>query len=243
MKLWLAGICAAGILVVVPGAMAGVFTTGQLSGSNWQALYAQGFSPSVTPTPDPGLSAGSTVLLQHFQFFKGGNPDSASNIRLVILNTLFPSNPNITALTTAASSVVGLSTNTLTSTAGIATGGPITFDFNSLPLVYGSNYAAVFVNVGADQGGGVFPLTPVLVSSLAANYVDDGTGTFHPIPNYGTETQFQYSTSNFINNGFFSSFSFAGDAVFQATLSTVPEPATLGVLAAGCAGLLWRRRR
>ena len=53
------------------------------------------------------------------------------------------------------------------------------------------------------------------LSALDANYVDIGGGSFHPATNYGTEDQFSYATSNFINgSGFFNTFSFAGDADF-----------------------------
>ena len=128
---------------------------------------------------------------------------------------------------------MGISSNTISSTASIATGSPISFTFNNLPLVYGNDYAAMFVNVGA---GGA--LTPVLVSALDANYVDIGGGNFHPATNYGTENQFQYATSNSINNGFFSTFMFAGDADFSAALNTVPEPPSLALLMfGGIAGL------
>ena len=65
--------------------------------------------------------------------------------------------------------------------------------------------------------------------ALAANYADVGGGDFHPTTNYGSESQFNYATSNFISNGFFNTFSYAGDANFRATLQTVPEPASVGL--------------
>jgi hypothetical protein len=202
-------------------------------------VFAQGFSPSVSPNPAPGLSAGDTAYLEQFQFFKSGNADSASNIRLAILNNIFA---DLTGLSTSHAAFEGLSTNTVASTAPLATGAPITFDFADLPLTYGNNYAAVFVNVGA---GGA--LTPVLVSSLTANYSEQppGSGMFQPTTNYGAPDQFQYATSNFITTNqfgqFFNTFSFAGDANFNATLNTVPEPSTLAlglasVMAAAAAG-------
>jgi hypothetical protein len=147
---------------------------------------------------------------------------------LAILNNIFPNNPTVTNTTTTSPTVVALSSNTILSTTAIATGDPIVFTFNNAPLTYGSDYAAMFVNVGVDSGNGA-PLTPVRVSALAANYADVGGGDFHPTTNYGTESQFNYATSNFINNGFFSTFAYAGDANFRATLETVPEPAAIGM--------------
>jgi hypothetical protein len=147
-------------------------------------------------------------------------------------------------MTSTSPTVVGLSTNTIASTAGIATGDPVAFDFANLPLSYGTDYAAVFVNVGTDVGNGA-PLTPVRVSALAANYADVGGGDFHPTTNYGTESQFNYATSNFINGGFFSTFSYAGDANFRATIETVPEPATVTLVLCATALLAscFRRNR
>jgi PEP-CTERM motif len=223
-------------------AWAAPFSVSYLDGASWNTVFVQGFSPSLGASPNPGLGAGATVYLNQFQFYKSGNADSASNIRLAILNNIFG---DLTGLSTGSPLFVGLSTNTVASTAGIATGDPIAFSFNSLPVTYGNNYAAVFVNVG---GGGT--LTPVRVSALTADYIEvpPGSGSFHPETNYGTESQFVYATSNFITTNqfgqFFNTFSFAGDANFIATLNTVPEP-TMAVLAALGAGLLAciRRRR
>ena len=103
--------------------------------------------------PNPGLANGTPVYLSQFQFFKSGNADTASNIQLAILNNIFPSNPTVNNLTTSSAPVVGLSNNTIASTAPIATGSPITFTFNNLPLVYGNDYAAMFVNVGNPVAG------------------------------------------------------------------------------------------
>ena len=121
----------------------------------------------------------------------------------------------------------------------LATGDPISFSFPSLSLTYGSDYAAVFVN---DDGSGA--LTPVLVSALTENYVESppSSGVFVPASNYGGDSQFQYATSNFINNGFFSTFAFAGDAAFEATFSLVPEPGS-GLLALATAVMLFAKRR
>lgn len=212
------------------GSIAGAapYTISKTDGGNWQTLYAQGFNSSLGATPNPSVSNGAPVYLTKFEFFKSGTADTAANIRLAIINNLFPNSPTVDNMTSTSATVVGLSTNTVASTAAIATGDPIAFSFSSLPLSYGSDYAAVFVNVGTDIGNGA-PLTPVRVSALAANYADVGGGDFHPTTNYGTESQFNYATSNFINNGFFSTFSYAGDANFRATLETVPEPASVGL--------------
>jgi hypothetical protein len=217
------------------------FTTGVTTGANWQTLYAQGFSPSITPTPDPGAAAGDTVKLSQIQFYKSGTADTAANIQLAIFNTLYP---NLSGLSTTTSGFLGLSTNTIASTAGFNTGDAETFTFNNLPLTYGNNYGAIFVNVGTDTGSGA-PLTPVRVSALAENYITNpaNSSDFIPDPNYGGLDNFNYATSNFINGNFFNAFSHGGDALFTATLTAVPEPATLGTLFAGATTLLASRRR
>jgi hypothetical protein len=222
-----------------PEAMGAPFTVSYTDGASWNTVFAQGFSPAVGADPVPGLAAGDAVYLEQFQFFKSGTADSAANVQLAILNNLFA---DLTGLSTSSAAFVGLSENSVASTAGTSTGGPITFDFSGLPLTYGSNYGAVFVNVGA--GG---ELTPVLVSALTANYVDAGDGTFHPATNYGTENQFEYATSNFITTNefgqFFSTFSFAGDANFVATLNVVPEAHTLVLMSGGLALIVAAVRR
>jgi len=216
----------AGVLCFAAHVQAAPFTTAYTDGGTWNTVFAQGFTPSLAPNPNPGSGAGDTVYLDQFDFFKSGTADTAANVRLVILNDFFA---NLSGLTTSSISVVGLSTNTLVSSAPIPTGGAISFDFDNLPLTYGNSYGAVFVNVG--PGG---ELTPVRVSALTANYTDVGGGDFHPQTNYGAENQFQYATSNFINTNqfgqFFSPFSYSGDANFVASLNTVvPEPSILGV--------------
>jgi hypothetical protein len=158
------------VAMIAIGSMASgaPYTVAHTTGSHWNTVFVQGFSTALGANPDPGLANGTPVFLSQFQFFKSGNPDTASNIQLAILNNLFPNNPTVDNLTTSSAPVVvGLSSNTISSTAAIPTGSPITFTFNNLPLSYGSDYAAMFVTVGA---GGV--LTPVLVSALDANYVE-----------------------------------------------------------------------
>jgi len=209
------------------------------AGGTWNQIYAQGFSTSLGATPSPGLANGTPVYLNQFQFFKSGSADATANIQLAVFNTMYP---NTVGLSTSSSSFVGLSNNTIAGTASIALNAPITFNFNSLPLTFGTDYSAVFVNVGA---GGA--LTPTLVPGLTANYAQLPDTTFHPTSNYGTESQFQYVTTNFINNGFFSAFSFAGDANFNASLSTtpLPEPSSLvlGFVAISTLSLSRLRRR
>jgi hypothetical protein len=230
----LAALFAIGVLSTARAASYNVSFT---AGSTWNDIYAQGFSTSLGANPAPGLSNGAAVYLNQFQFFKSGSTDTNSNFQLAIFNTMYP---NTVGLTTSSSAFVGLSTNTFAGSTSIALNAPISFNFNNLPLAYGTDYSAVFVNVGA--GGS---LTPVLVPGLTANYAAQPDNTFHPTSNYGTESQFQYTTSNFINAGFFSAFSFAGDANFSASLSTVPlaEPSSLalGLVACGVLGLLRRR--
>lgn len=228
----------AGGLATAANVRAAEFTTSYTDGGSWGTIYAQGFAPAMSPTPAPGVASGETVYLDRFEFYKSGNPDSATDVRLVILNNFYA---NLQGLNTTSSSVVGLSTNTIASTAPIATGGAIAFEFDDLALTYGSDYGAVFVNVGPNG-----ELTPVLVSALTANYADIGGGDWHPQSNYGTEDQFQYAVSNWINTNefgqFFQPYSYAGDANFVATLNTVvPEPAMLGVLGVAAVALLRRR--
>jgi hypothetical protein len=228
------------LFAIAPVAHAQVFTNSYLDGSSWNSIYAQGFSPSLAPVPNPGLAAGATVRLTSFEFFKSGNADNNSNIQLAIINNLFA---DITNLSLAHPAFVGLSANMIPGTALIPTGAPIAFVFNNLPLTYGNNYGAVYVNVGA--GGS---LTPVLVPSLVADYIENppGSGTFRPETNYGAENQFQYAVSNFITTNqfgmFFNTFSFAADANFVATFA-VPEPTAASLTLGGVAIAVWRRRR
>lgn len=179
------------------------FTNSYSDGGTWRTIYAQGFKPSVSPNPNPGLAGTDTVHLDRFQFFKSGTADAASNIQLAIINNYFM---NLATLTTSSTELVGLSTNTIASTASIATGAPITFNFNHLPLTYGidsqdellnNNYVAVFVtnNAGA--------LTPVLVSALGVDYLE---GQNEIESDYGSPGNYFLSTSNFTNTNEFGMF-------------------------------------
>lgn len=210
------------------------YSVSYTDGGSWSTVYAQGFNTSLGASPDPGANAGDPVMLSEFDFYKSGDSDSASNIQLAIFNTMYPNTADMT--TDPSTGFVGLSTNTIASTASISTGAPIAFTFANLPLTYGTDYSAIFVN---NSGG---TLTPVLVSALTANYVLESDNNYHPQTNYGTESQYQYTTTNYISGGYFSAFAYAGDADFTADLATVPEPASLGIIAAaGC--LMTRRRR
>jgi hypothetical protein len=215
------------------------FENSYLDGSSWNSIYAQGFSPSVAPNPNLGLDAGAAFSITEFSFFKSGNADNANDIRLAIITPFFA---NIQGMNTGSSFLVGLSDNAIAGTAGIAVGDPITFTFSDLPLIYGNNYGAVYVS----QSGNV--LTPQLVPSLVADYVESppGSGTFVPETNYGTNAQFDYAVSNFITTNifgsFFNTFSFAADANFRATFTAVPEPAS-ALLGMTCLGLAFMGRR
>jgi hypothetical protein len=160
-------------------------------------------------TPNPGLASDATVPLDRFQFFKSGNVDSASNFRLAIVNNFFL---NLQTFTTSSPELVGLSTNTIASSAPIATGAPITFNFAHVPLTYGDDYAAIFVTEGA--GG---QLTPVLVATLLADYVETppGSGTYRPESDYGDpDVDYFKSASNFISTDSFGSFLAAFNAPY-----------------------------
>ncbi len=211
------------------------YTVSYTSGGNWNTVYAQGFSTSMGASPDPGLTSGATVDLTGFQFFKSGNSDSAANIQLAIFNTMYP---NTSGLTTSSSALIGLSANTIASTGPLNTGDAITFNFNNLALTYGSDYSAYFVNVGSDGS-----ITPVLVSALTANYSLQADNNYHPVPNYGSDTDYQYTTGNFISGGYLSAFSYAGDANFNAILTVpTPEPGTWALMGLGLGTLLGAKR-
>lgn len=215
------------LLGCAPIAGAVSFTTSYTDGGNWNAVYAQGFKASMLATPNPGLAAADTVSLDRFQFFKSGNANITASFRLAIVNNFFV---NLDTFTTTSPELVGLSSNTITGTSQFATGAPITFNFSSLPLVYGdgedssdNNYAAIFVTEG--EGGS---LAPILVPVLIANYVENppGSGTYVPASDYGdATTNYFLGTSNFISGTagsgrYFATFNtYYADANFVATFN------------------------
>lgn len=217
------GVC----LACGPQAEAVSFTTSYTDGGNWNAVYAQGFKASMLATPNPGLAATDTVSLDRFQFFKSGNADITASFRLAIVDNFFI---DLDTFSTTTPQLIGLSTNTITGTSQFATGAPITFNFDSLPLVYGdgedssdNNYAAIFVTEG--EGG---KLSPILVPVLIADYVENppGSGTYVPESDYGdATTNYFLATSNFINGTagsgrYFATFNtYYADANFVATFN------------------------
>jgi len=213
---------------------------------NWNTVYAQGFSTSLIDdgtAPSPTPSVGGTVYLTQFQFYKSGNSDGSSNIQLAIFGPL--SGVNTTGLSTSTPGFVGLSNNIIASTASLATYTPEAFTFTYLPLIYGNDYSAIAVNVGA---GGA--LTPVLISSWTGEYTEDTNpsdptyGDYLPTANYSTNSDYDLATTNSIGgSGYFNEFSYGGDAAFAANLDTVPEPASLGMLGFSGIALLVRRRK
>ena len=192
------------------------FSTQYTDGGTWESVFAQGFKASVTPTPDPAHAAADVVHLDRFQFFKSGattynsgndaqgNPvlvpiPPATNVQLAIVSNLFFNLTNFTTNTTTTPQFVGLSTNTIADMSTIATGAPIVFDFNDLPITYGANnpdnqgvntYGAVFVN----NNGGV--LTPVRVPTIVVNYL---TGQNEIQSDYGMPFEYQLSAVGFMH--------------------------------------------
>jgi hypothetical protein len=208
--------------VALQSASAATFNNSYLDGASWNTVFAQGFSPAELPNPDLSLSFTDNVSLERFQFFKSGTADSIgttggpANVQLAILSNIYA---DLTNLSASSPVVVGLSTNSITSTSSLAVGAPIAFNFSGLQLRYGGSYGAVVV---ANNGG---TLTPVLMSALTANYALQPDNAYHPVTNYGGETDYNWSTSNFIQTNSFGSyffgFSFGGDANFTALLNRV----------------------
>jgi PEP-CTERM motif len=226
-------ICVALIVCVaqIGSTQADPFTASYTDGGSWNTIYAQGFNPSVNDGGSGHVDGDDDVVsLTRFQFFKSGSVDSATNIRLAILNNY---SMNLDTLTTDSPELEGLSTNVIASTTSLAEGAPITFDFDGVNLTYGSAnyYAAVYVNVGAEVDG-VAPLTPVLVSSLVADYVEDppaGSGIWKPETNYGDPDpsdpiDWLLAVSNYHHTDesgtFFDSWQYYADADFIASFDT-----------------------
>jgi hypothetical protein len=202
----------ASVMVLTPVVGAVEFTTSfgdATTAGNWNRLYAQGFKASVNPSVDPGLGSEDPVYLTQFDFFKSGfgllGPDQSKTIRLAIVNNYFV---ELTGFTTSSLELVGLSTNSYAGQAelgAIATGDPITFDFDNLELTYGlddpeqldlNNYAAIFVTVNEGTGA----IAPVLVPTMIVNYPEDPPGQFHPQADYGDITiNYFLAASNFTN--------------------------------------------
>ena len=203
------------ILGLFSPSSADTFTTSYTDGGTWNTVFAQGFSPSLNATPDLGFAPDDTVHLDQFQFFKSGTQDDAEFFQLAILDNMFYN--LFVPLTIESPELVGLSSNVIVDTSSLATGEAITFAFDSVPLDYGAAYGAVFVE--QDETG---QLSPVTVSALTADYMETepGSGIWVPITNYGTDEEWVFSTTNWVNEeGFFRSFDFAGDANFVATFN------------------------
>ena len=179
-------------------ASAQTFVTDFSGWANWNVLYAQGFSPYLQPTPDPGLEFGDTVSLDRFQFFKAGLIDGAAEVaepfRLAIVDNYFL---NLTNLAVDDPAIVGLSTNVINGSASTAVGAPFTFNFEGLELDYFTDYAAIYVT----ESGGM--LSPALVPSMIVSYVETepGSEVYVPEGDYGDpDGEYQYAASNFIND-------------------------------------------
>ncbi|HMP05247.1 MAG TPA: hypothetical protein PJ982_02765 [Lacipirellulaceae bacterium] len=233
------------VAAVASGAAQAAFTVGNIGTQNDNFIIGQGFSPSVEPAPNPGLSAGDTVYLTSFRFnkslFASGGVLNEVNTRLVIFNQVYPDfngADDATPITLASGAVVGISTNTIDTTP-LGDGDAINFVFNNLALTYGANYSAYLVTVG-----GANELTPARVSLKSATYAETppGSGTWLPNPNYGPTGSFNYVALTPIGaSGFAGAFGGEGDANFQARFE-IPEPAAASLLVWGVAILAWRRR-
>ena len=223
--------------------LADPFTASYLDGSTWDTIFGQGFNLFVNDGLAPGdtRTFGDTAALTRWEFFKSGEADTASNIRLAIISAVLPNQTGMYADLTGLNAndpngaFVGLSTNTIASTAGIATGAPIRFDFDNLELVIGDlYYGAIMVNV--DEAGN---LTPVLVSALTANYIPTQAdpNVFIPETNYDfgadpngivvdpiNSADFNTSATNFMHTDafgtFLDGFSGGGDSNFIAYFDT-----------------------
>jgi hypothetical protein len=248
MRLTKIGTAAAAVGLLAWGASAATaaFVVGNVGTQNDNFIVGQGFSPSVQATPDPALSAGSTVFLTNFRFnkslFANGGVLNQTATRLVVFNQVYPDfngGDNLTPITLADSAVVGISTNTIDTTP-LGDGDAISFDFNNLALTYGNNYSAYLVTVGAGDA-----LTPARVSLKSPTYVETapGSGVFQPNPNYGPTGSFNYVALTPPGAaGFAGAFGGEGDANFQATFE-IPEPSCIALGAWGLMIAAGVRRR
>ena len=134
------------VLFISTALNAETFTTSYTDGGVWNTVFAQGFSPSLNATPEPGHSFDDTVHLNQFQFFKSGMQDEAEFIQLAILDNIFYN--FFTPLTVDSPELLGLSDNVIVDTFSLLTGDAITFEFDSVPLTFGGDYGAVFVQQG-----------------------------------------------------------------------------------------------
>lgn len=225
------------------------YTASYLDGSTWDTIYGQGFNPYTSDLlPGQPYEFGEIVPLNRWEFFKSGEADTATNIRLAIIEGVLDGQTGMYAdianmnINDPNGPVVGISTNTIVSTASIPTGAPIRFNFDGgLDLVFGNWYGAIMVNV--DGSGNV---TPVLVSALTADYLPapGDPNEFYPETNYDFSADpngrlpdpldplfidFFTSASNFINpdmtfGTFLTGFDWGGDANFIAYFDTVFPP-------------------
>jgi hypothetical protein len=211
---------------------------------NWNAIYAQGFSAGTNTaiggvSANTGITSGSTVYLNQFEFWRsgrtsvnddgtGGTLPTPTNVQLAIVNNFFV---DLSTLTTTSSALVGLSTNTIASipVSSASSGEPLTFSFNSLPITYGpasdfnpaEDYAAIFVNVNGTT------ITPVKVPAIIVNYAPDPNNPSNYIPahDYGDATQDYYNAvSNYVNGNYLATFNgYYADADFLASFTnTLP---------------------
>jgi hypothetical protein len=179
----------------------------------------------VNPSPDPGFAAETEVHLDRFQFFKSGATEydsgdgvlapipAALDVQLAIVysigDAMHPTANgiflNLATLTTTSPELAGLSTNTIADVGTIATGDPITFSFNHLPLTYGSssdignnNYGAILVTKNPDN-----TLTPVRVPAIVVDYLD---GQNEIESDYGQPGNYYLSGSNFMHTNSFGTY-------------------------------------
>ncbi|BAM03148.1 PEP-CTERM sorting domain-containing protein [Phycisphaera mikurensis] len=198
--------------------------------------YGQSFVPSLGATPDPGLAPSDSVFLETFGFTSGGDGvGSTSTLLAVLPAAFFDFSGGLTA-----ADAVGVSTNTVDTTSAVY-GTAYDFEFGGLELSYTDDapYSAVFVT---DDGAG--NLTPLGVSVAFVGFEESSPGVFTPITNLGGTGNFDV-TALFgppSGTGFLGGATDAQDLAITATFDTVPEPASLALVALGGVALLGRRR-